>query len=268
VVSASWDHTAKVWDCESRRELLTFSGHTAPVHAVAFSPDGKRVVSGAFDGQIKIWDSASGKVITSCDGFIFPVMTVAFSPDGKRVASGGGDRALKIWDAETGKLLFSLKAHSASIHSVAFSPDGTRVASASWDKNVRVWDVTPDRRVRVWGATPRGGTVPDREVGVLILKGRANSHDDRVNSVVFSHDGKRIATASEDKTVRVWDAETGKECAAPPPGRCLVDCICSRRQATGVRLLGKGQLDSCLEHGSRKVMRNGTSSPLTDSRSG
>ncbi|MDB5391618.1 MAG: NTPase-like protein [Planctomycetaceae bacterium] len=204
VASASWDRTARIWDRQSGRELLTLSENNAPLQSIAFSPDGTRVVTSGTDGQIRIWDSVTGKVLTTCDGFIFPVFAVAFSPDGKRVASGGSDRAVKIWDADTGMNLLSLTGHTASIYSLAFSPDGKRVVSGSWDQNVCVWDVT-------LGSGSTRNRVP------LYLKGpdRPKTHQDRVNGVAFSGDGTRIATSSEDKTVRLWDSKTGLEIAPP-----------------------------------------------------
>ncbi len=68
---------------------------------------------------------------------------------------------------------------------------------------------------------------------LLTLKG----HEDRVNGVAFSPDGARIATASEDKTVRIWDAATGKEVLAPHRHRGLVWSVAfspdGKRVATG-----------------------------------
>lgn len=217
VASASWDRTAKVWDRETGRLLATFTEHTAPVHSIAFSPDGNRVASGSFDGQLKIWDATSGQVITNCDGFIFPVMAVAFSPDGTHVASGGSDRVVKIWDAKTGKLVLSpFKGHTASIHGIAYSPDGTRVVSACWDHSTRVWDVAPG------GNSSRKRELFALGVDLDPATGARRGHVDRVNGMAFSSDGKLIATASEDKTVRLWDANTGLEVAPPRLHRAFV----------------------------------------------
>src|SRR5262245_2120285 len=103
-----------------------------------------------------------------------PVWALAISPDGKLLASGGTDAAVTLWSTETGKRLDPLKGHTAEIAShqgLDFSPDGKRLASASYDGTTRVWDVATRKTL-------------------LSL-----THNKEVLGVVFSPDGKQVATA-------------------------------------------------------------------------
>src|SRR3989338_4751557 len=68
LVSGSWDHTLKLWDVASGRELRTLSGHSNWVTAVAFAPDGRTLVSGSDDGTLKLWDVASGRELRTLSG--------------------------------------------------------------------------------------------------------------------------------------------------------------------------------------------------------
>ena len=61
LATASADQTAKVWDAESGKELLTLRGHSDTVNGVAFSPDGKRLATASDDQTAKVWDAESGK---------------------------------------------------------------------------------------------------------------------------------------------------------------------------------------------------------------
>ncbi len=154
IVTGSLDATAKVWDAQSGKELLTLKGHSSSVMSVAFSPDGTRIVTGSTDGTAKVWDAQSGKelltlsmgssvnsVAFSPDGRRSNVDSVAFSPDGRRIATGSYFYATaKVWDAQSGKELLRLEGHSHGVDSVAFSPDSRRIATGSADATVKVWD--------------------------------------------------------------------------------------------------------------------------------
>ena len=63
-MTASSDKTAKLWDAETGRELLTLEGHTADVYAAPFSPDGRLIATGSFDGTIKLWRAATPNEVT------------------------------------------------------------------------------------------------------------------------------------------------------------------------------------------------------------
>ncbi len=115
-------------------------GHTNSVRAVAYSPDGSRIVSGSRDNTLKIWDASSGKELATFSGHTDSVWEVAYSPDGSRIVSGSWDNMLKIWDANSGQLLSSLEAHTGGVSAIAFSPSGHRIYSASWDhRTIKVW---------------------------------------------------------------------------------------------------------------------------------
>lgn len=192
VVTASWDHSARVWDAASGKPLSAPLAHRGNVENAAFSPDGTRVVTASADGTARIWDATSGKPLSPPLHHQAPVQGAAFSPDGTRVVTASSDGTARVWDATSGEPLSPPLAHRDSVWSAAFSPDGTLVVTASSDNTARIWDAT--------SGTPLSPALVHRGV---------------VKTAVFSPDGTRVATASNDRTGRVWDAVSGKPISPP-----------------------------------------------------
>ncbi len=87
-----------VWDLAARREILILRGHAFPACAVAFSPDGKRIVSGSADQTVKLWDAETGAELFTLRGHGGNVLCLAMSTDGQRIVSGSIDNTANIWD--------------------------------------------------------------------------------------------------------------------------------------------------------------------------
>jgi WD40 repeat protein/class 3 adenylate cyclase len=97
MVTAGLDGTAKTWDVESRRALLTLRGRGGAVLDAAYSPDGRRVATGAFDGTATVWDARTGRELFTLFGHNKLVHTVAFSPDGRFLATASGDGTVTLF---------------------------------------------------------------------------------------------------------------------------------------------------------------------------
>lgn len=235
VVVACADGSVRQWDAERGRAVAAVVRHDRAVAAAALSPDGSRLLTASPDGAARLWDARSGQPLTPPLAHDGEVTAVAFSADQRRVLTGSQDGTARLWDAATGALAMPPLRHLSGVERAEFACDGARVVTAG-GKAVRLWDAATGE-------------------GLAVLH-----HGAPVTRVCVSPDGRRVATASADRTARVWDAATG-EPSTPPlghgasvehvafssSGRLLVSCGADR--AARVWDAASGRLLVPLEHG-------------------
>jgi WD40 repeat protein/energy-coupling factor transporter ATP-binding protein EcfA2 len=240
--------TVVLFDLASGAIRQRLEGHSGIVFDVAYHPEGAWLVTGGEDGKIIRWSlptsNASAKQAQAWEASA-AVLSVAVSPDGRLLATGGADNDISLWEAETGQLVLRLEGHAGLIapRGLGFSPSGQRLASASYDGTARVWDVATGESVRVFGGhsdavtgvvfaddshiatisgkEDRRAAVWDVESGrtVRVLAGHLNG----VNGIKYLTNGSEfeaasvsgqetrryLVTGSFDRTLRVWDMDTG-----------------------------------------------------------
>jgi WD40 repeat protein len=171
----------KLWDLGRGQELRTLEGHTEPVNLAEFSPDGKIIASGSYDNTIRLWNTQNGQELHTLKGHTDKISSLAFSRDGKIIASGSNDDTVKLWDVGTGNELHTLT-DTYNVSDLAFSPDNRIIASVS-ALEIVLWDVSTGSKLQA-----------------TFGKGR----------VVFSPDGKVIASHDIRGGVMLWDIASGE----------------------------------------------------------
>ena len=193
LVSGHNDGMVKLWSISSRDstkvlKAIALSGHKALVWGIAHSPDGSIFATASEDNTIKIWNR-DGKLLRTIKANQDGVRTVAFSPDGKLIASGGLDNTIKLWNLQ-GELLATLDGHNRAVLGIDFSPvteDKTyRFASASLDRTAKIWRIEQSQQL------------------TIEVEAELKGHREGLRGVSFSPDGKTIATASGDRSIKLW----------------------------------------------------------------
>ena len=229
---AGSDHTVKLWNLATSKEVRALAKHAGPVSSIAFGLDRKTLVSTGGGGTI-VWDTSTGK---PTDSFTRAGKSVALSPTGKMIAlasgghnshiSGGGayvtfsPGSILLIDLGSRQQTTLLEKHPFGISHVAFSPDGKTLAASCGEGRdyVRV-----NRKVRYAGEKEdriEGSSEPASS-GEIFLWDMATSKKTitiqapkaAINSIAFSPDGTVLASASS-MGIHLWDVATAKNTAA------------------------------------------------------
>ncbi len=238
LASGSDDTTVKIWDPTTVECVSTLKGHTETVFSVAWSygAANRLLASGSFDHTVKIWDPVTGQCRCTLTGHFGAVSVVAWSHHTTTwLASGSVDGSIKIWDSATSQCTSTLKCVAEIITAIAWSYHANLLASGSGSSsanyNIRVWDpangqciltIAQDGRptsivwfghgARLMSASNSTAVIAifDSATGACLWK---RKRDPGVLSAMIWRQNTplpRLASGSEDTTVKIWDPATSQ----------------------------------------------------------
>jgi WD40 repeat protein len=223
----SGDNTVRVWEADPQATLPVLRGHTGSIYPVTFRPDGRWIASGGWDNTVRLWDAATG---APCAELHHPgvVHGLAYGPDGKWLVTAiMTDNRLRFWDVATARLRREIELPAGKLRSVTVRPDGRRLAASARvtdGHRLHVCDVESGRSlfsttgsVRAYSPDWRWLAVVNADEKILVLldgetheiAAQFRGHEGSIRSAAFSPDVRRLATCSQDRTVRVWPIDGG-----------------------------------------------------------
>ncbi|GFH51498.1 hypothetical protein CTEN210_07974 [Chaetoceros tenuissimus] len=220
----------QLWDYRVGTVIDRFEEHDGPVRGVDFHLSQPLIVTGGDDYKIKVWDYKLRRCLFTLLGHLDYIRTVQFHPNAAQfswILSASDDQTLRLWDFEKRTCLSVLTGHNHYVMSAAFHPTEDLIVSASLDQTVRVWDTTGLRKKQSGegesqnfdsvsfglgndpsrqGQNPGGLNVQAELFGTndVVVKYVLEGHDRGVNWAAFHPTLPLIASAADDRQVKLW----------------------------------------------------------------
>ncbi|XP_065868417.1 notchless protein homolog isoform X2 [Euphorbia lathyris] len=259
LASGSGDTSVRIWDLNTQTPMFTCTGHRNWVLCIAWSPDGKYLVSGSKAGELQCWDPQTGKPLgNALMGHKKWITGISWEPvhlsaPCRRFVSASKDGDARIWDVSLKKCVISLTGHTLAITCVKWGGDGV-IYTGSQDCTIKVWETTQGKLIRElkghghWVNSLALSTEYVVRTGAFDHTGKTYSSAEEIkkliNHVYFSPDGQWVASASFDRSVKLWNGVTGKFVAA---FRGHVGPVYQISWSADSRLLLSGSKDSTLK---------------------
>lgn len=170
-------------DIHSKKEIRFFKKHTSALFSQLFIPQKSVLITGDADGNMAVWNTKSWEILIYLPLGCGKIRSIIYSLDSEQLFIGGQDGKIRIFTTDFYNEIDSFYAHKDGVNALTIFPGSSSLLlSGGKDGYLRIWDLDKNEKIKALPA-----------------------HNYAVYAIAFSPDGKAFATASRDKSIKIWD---------------------------------------------------------------
>ena len=222
IVVSAGDETIRVWGLETMTQEAVIYNHESSILSMALTRNMKYIICGGSDSVVYVWEFKERKAKCELRGHTKSVLCLAIGKSNEIVVSGGEDGKVKVWNFVQKILIANFDAHSNRVKSLIFTKDSKFIVSGGWDENVKIWKFKKKSLFMNISFKPDYVNAVCLNFNSQIIAGHGTkisfysmiykrfeksfkAHDFQVSSLFLSKSGRFLASAGQDRLVKLWE---------------------------------------------------------------